>query len=94
VRSHTPTAEVVNHATPRTAPAVAGHIGHVATRLHDDGELSADDRRARRAALLAELAEARALRARVAPRRARLAKTREALRKRLFRYEPPPRRRP
>ncbi len=63
-------------------------------RLNDDGELSAEDRRARRAALLAELAEARALRARVAPRRTRLAKTRDALRNRMFRYEPPPRRQP
>ena len=50
------------------------------------------ERRRRRAALLAELAEARALRERVAPRRARLAKTRQALRQRLFRYDPPRRR--
>jgi hypothetical protein len=47
------------------------------------------DRRRRRAALLADLAEARELRQRIAPRRTRLAKTREALRHRLSRYDPP-----
>lgn len=50
------------------------------------------DRRRRRAALLAEIAEARELRARVAPRRTRLQRTREALLHRVMRYEPPPRR--
>jgi hypothetical protein len=50
------------------------------------------DRLRRRAALLAELAEARELRARVAPRRARLAKTRDAILHRMSRFEPPPRR--
>ena len=50
------------------------------------------ERRRRRAALLAELAEARELRARVAPRRARLQRTKEALLHRVLRYEPPPRR--
>jgi hypothetical protein len=50
------------------------------------------DRLRRRAALLADLAEARELRARVAPRRARLAKTRDALLHRMSRFDPPPRR--
>jgi hypothetical protein len=44
-----------------------------------------DDRRRRRARLLAELAEARALRERVAPRRTRLERAREAIRARSFR---------
>jgi hypothetical protein len=42
------------------------------------------DRRRRRAQFLAELAEARALRERVAPRRARSAKLRAELRRRTF----------
>jgi hypothetical protein len=50
------------------------------------------ERRRRRAALLAELAEARELRARIAPRRARLEKTRDVLRHRMSRFDPPPRR--
>lgn len=56
------------------------------------GDCEARERRKRRAALLAEIAEARELRARVAPRRARLRKTREAMRHRVFRFDPPPRR--
>jgi hypothetical protein len=44
------------------------------------------DRRRRRAVFLAELAEARRLRARVAPRRARTARLREAMRMNTFRW--------
>jgi hypothetical protein len=59
-----------------------------------DRRADAAERRRRRAALLAEIAEARELRARVAPRRARLQKTREVLLHRMFRFDPPPRRSP
>jgi hypothetical protein len=44
------------------------------------------ERRRRRARFLAELAEARQLRARVAPRRTRNARLREALRMQTFRW--------
>jgi hypothetical protein len=44
------------------------------------------DRRRRRARLLAEIAEARALRARVTPRRTRNARLRQALLMRTFRW--------
>ena len=44
------------------------------------------DRRRRRAVFLAELAEARRLRARVAPRRAHTARLREAMRMNTFRW--------
>lgn len=45
-----------------------------------------NDRRSRRAALLRELAEARALRERVAPSRTRLTRARAALHMRSYRY--------
>jgi hypothetical protein len=48
--------------------------------------LDATERRQRRARFLADLAEARQLRARVTPRRTRNARLREALRMRTFRW--------
>ncbi|KUH36350.1 MULTISPECIES: hypothetical protein [Streptomyces] len=53
-----------------------------------DGRKAADDteRRRRRAQFLRELNEARALRERVQPRRARAARMRQAMRMRTFRW--------
>jgi hypothetical protein len=59
---------------------------HPARRgLADVPDENVAERRRRRAAFLADLAEARALRERVAPRRARTARLRAALRMRTFR---------
>lgn len=58
------------------------------TDREDDREMTreaARDRRRRRAIFLRELAEARELRKRVAPRRSRRARIHEALRMRTFR---------
>jgi hypothetical protein len=52
-----------------------------------DAEVRTDaERRRRRAQFLRELAEARALRARVQPRRAKVARLRRAMRMRTFRW--------
>jgi hypothetical protein len=76
---------VTNGEPPRRGPARDGYPTR--RRLPDSVEIgeSAAERRRRRAAFLAELAEARALRERVAPRRARTARLRAALRMRTFR---------
>ncbi|AZQ72665.1 MULTISPECIES: hypothetical protein [Streptomyces] len=52
----------------------------------DDGPESADDRRRRRAQFLRELNEAKELRDRVQPRRARAARMRQQMRMRTFRW--------
>lgn len=61
----------------------------MSTEREDDREMireeAARDRRRRRAIFLRELAEARELRKRVAPRRSRRARIHEALRMRAFR---------
>lgn len=66
-----------------------GNHGDMGREREDDRQLSsaeADrDRRRRRAVFLRELAEARELRKRVAPRRSRRARIHEALRMRTFR---------
>jgi hypothetical protein len=69
----------------RRRPAQDGYP--VRRRLAEvpDSDENAADRRRRRAAFLADLAEARALRERVTPRRTRTARLRAALRMRSFR---------
>jgi hypothetical protein len=65
-------------------------IHDMPSRDHDPGpesEVRTDaERRRRRAQFLRELAEARALRARVQPRRAKVARLRRAMRMRTFRW--------
>ncbi|MFH9086992.1 hypothetical protein C3492_41465 [Streptomyces sp. Ru62] len=55
-------------------------------RTDSDKPESESERRRRRAQFLRELAEARALRARVQPRRAKAARLRHAMRMRTFRW--------
>ncbi|KOV94176.1 hypothetical protein ADL04_25490 [Streptomyces sp. NRRL B-3648] len=63
-----------------TGPAVRS------ARTDPDKPESEAERRRRRARFLRELAEARALRARVQPRRAKAARLRHAMRMRTFRW--------
>ncbi|MEU6775267.1 hypothetical protein [Streptomyces sp. NPDC046759] len=65
--------------------ARAGAAGEPATHDAAAPETEAERRR-RRARFLRELAEARALRARVQPRRAKAARLRHAMRMRTFRW--------
>jgi hypothetical protein len=76
-RPDAPTAGADSRAAPADTPGSRTAGG--------DGDRGAERRR-RRARFLAELAEARQLRARVAPRRTRNARLREALRMQTFRW--------
>jgi hypothetical protein len=67
---------------------MAEHADH-ANQVEPDGtvnEESAEERRRRRAAFLRDLDEARDLRARVQPHRAKVEQARKAIRRRTFRY--------
>lgn len=68
----------------RATGGAAGPAGEFAEGARDAPE-SAADRRRRRAQFLRDLAEARELRARVQPRRAKAARLRHAMRMRTFR---------
>ncbi|MFF1274918.1 hypothetical protein ACFVZC_16090 [Streptomyces marokkonensis] len=69
--------------SPRETPGPAGGRGGPRTGAQPESEA---ERRRRRARFLRELAEARALRERVQPRRAKAARLRHAMRMRTFRW--------
>lgn len=67
-------------------PDLPDHDDGAATRERPEQPETEAERRRRRARFLRELAEARALRERVQPRRAKAARLRHAMRMRTFRW--------
>ncbi|KUN83797.1 hypothetical protein AQJ66_16565 [Streptomyces bungoensis] len=67
-------------------PDLPDHDGGAATPKRPEQPETEAERRRRRARFLRELAEARALRERVQPRRAKAARLRHAMRMRTFRW--------
>jgi hypothetical protein len=81
-----PDRETRGDPSPRARPETADAAGTADVPETADAAETDAERRRRRARFLRELAEARALRDRVQPRRAKVARLRHAMRMRTFRW--------